>query len=282
MACPDPEVLARFLSEETDPADTSAVQAHLEACPECRGRVDAERALDEALGLLPPLAPYPSARACLDVATLAALLDGALPEGERPRVEGHLAGCGSCLDALVSAAERPFPAPRPVPEALAAEARALVPAGGARGAARPVRVLSRPAWRVAATVAALALAGSVMWPRKASPPLEAPYFPKEAFVPKGPAFGHRPLLARADRLAGGSLRIDPGLAQALRDYDARPTDEARVLLLQVLADGPLKIPASLVTSIEVHPEAVASIHASPSGEVRVTLLRDGHLLIEEP
>jgi hypothetical protein len=79
------------------------------------------------------------ARGCPDEMTLAAFVDGTLPESARSRVQGHLADCEACLQ-HVAAAFRADESPLPqVPVRLLARAREL--------AGSPARGTLIPAWR---------------------------------------------------------------------------------------------------------------------------------------
>ena len=210
--------------------------------------------------------------------TLAALLDGGLPEGDRSQAVVHLAGCGSCLDSLCSSAQRTIPA-APVPDRLSEEARALgretrrsppIPRG------RRCRVPSG-SWR--RPWARSVLAGSVLWPPAPPPPApsDAPF---DVTGLTGKGFARQPLSAPSDLQAGGIVRVDEALLRALRRYGAEPTAEARGDLLRALEEGPLRIPAARVAVIEV--ALLERVTSAPSAEVRVQLLKDGRLVIEEP
>lgn len=94
---------------------------------------------------------------------LVELARGDLERGRAERVEGHLAGCEACRDALaVIRAVRAVPAP--VPEGLAVRIRDTIRDGGAEATPAPVRTTrarSPRGWRPwvlpVAAVAALAL-----------------------------------------------------------------------------------------------------------------------------
>ncbi|HEY7725056.1 MAG TPA: zf-HC2 domain-containing protein [Anaeromyxobacteraceae bacterium] len=86
---------------------------------------------------------------------LVALLDGALADEERARVEAHLAGCGPCRaqrDRIAAAIGFLASLPPPADPAPGLEER--FQARLAREADRPRGLLSRVPWRIAAPLAA--------------------------------------------------------------------------------------------------------------------------------
>jgi hypothetical protein len=101
---------------------------------------------------------------CPDEVTLAAFVDGGLPESARSRVQGHLADCETCLR-QVTAALRSLETPPPeVPARLLARARGLAqtPADGALA----------PVWRwsMISAAAGLALVAAIQfWPLRTAP-----------------------------------------------------------------------------------------------------------------
>jgi hypothetical protein len=101
---------------------------------------------------------------CPDEVTLAAFVDGRLPESARSRVEDHLAECDSCLDHVASALRsQETPAPE-VPAPLLARAREL--------AASPTDVTPAFGWRWSAISAAaglLLVAAILVWQFSAAP-----------------------------------------------------------------------------------------------------------------
>jgi hypothetical protein len=293
MVCPDRDVLARYLSDEAGPREADDVRLHADTCPDCRQGIEAGRAFDRVLGQIDLPAPV-GPGACLDAMTLAALLDGGLPEAERGAAVDHVARCGSCLDDLVSAAQRSIPA-LAVPDFVAARARTLGREVGTIAAGRPRVPLFRPLWQWAAVLGAVMLAGSVLWP-PAPPPATVDTGARPGFTGKGfegltgkefegltgKGFARQPLSARSDVQAGGVVRVDAALARALRRHGAEPTPETRAELLRVLEEGPLRIPAARVAGVEIRPEVLIRVAAEPSVEARVLLLEDGRLVVEEP
>jgi len=95
---------------------------------------------------------------CPDEVTLAAFVDGGLPESTRSRVEGHLALCDSCLQ-HVAAAVRDQESPIPeVPPRLVAQARTLVEP------ASPGNLTPVWRWSMISAAAGLALvAATLIW-----------------------------------------------------------------------------------------------------------------------
>jgi len=101
---------------------------------------------------------------CPDEVTLAAFVDGGLPESARSRVEGHLALCDSCLQdvaAAVRGQESPIPE---VPPRMLAQARAFAEQA-ADGSLSPVW-----RWSMISAAAGLALVAVIQfWPLRTAP-----------------------------------------------------------------------------------------------------------------
>jgi anti-sigma factor RsiW len=107
---------------------------------------------------------------CPDEVTLAAFVDGRLPERARSRVEGHVADCETCLQHVAAALRaREIPPPE-VPAGLLARAREL--------AESPARAPLVSTWRwvtvSAAAVLVLVAAIHVWQPRTAPAPGTSP------------------------------------------------------------------------------------------------------------
>jgi hypothetical protein len=92
--CPAPIVLLLTAFELDDPADRAAVGEHVTRCATCRTQVEELRETARALRTTPPPAP-PASGTCLDELEIAALLDGADLDRDRPLVE-HAVACAAC------------------------------------------------------------------------------------------------------------------------------------------------------------------------------------------
>jgi anti-sigma factor RsiW len=95
---------------------------------------------------------------CPDEATLAAFVDGGLPESARLRVQGHLADCGPCLEQVAAVLVSRETPPPEVPARLLARARRLAEA--------PRNGALAPAWRwsmIAAAAGLVLVATTQLW-----------------------------------------------------------------------------------------------------------------------
>lgn len=92
--CPAPIVLLLTALELDAAADRAGVGEHLTRCTACRTEVEELRETARALRTTTPGGP-PASGACLDELDIAALLDGADPDRDRPLVE-HVVACAAC------------------------------------------------------------------------------------------------------------------------------------------------------------------------------------------
>jgi len=101
---------------------------------------------------------------CLDEVTLAAFVDGTLPESARSRVQGHLADCGTCLQHVAAALRARETPPPEVPARLLARAREF--------AKSPARGTLVSAWRwsmVSAAGGLMLVAAILVWQSRTAP-----------------------------------------------------------------------------------------------------------------
>jgi hypothetical protein len=121
---------------------------------------------------------------CLDEVTLAAFVDGTLPESARSRVQGHLADCGMCLQHVAAALRAPETPPPEVPARLLARARGL--------AEPPAHGTLAPVWRwsMASAAAGLVLVAAIhVWQSRTAPapgtsPAEVRSVPGQPVAPR--------------------------------------------------------------------------------------------------
>jgi hypothetical protein len=99
--CPTPIVLLLTALDVDDAADRAAVGEHLSRCIVCRTEVEELRETVGALRMAPPRAPA-AAGPCLDEFEVAALLDGADLNLDRPFME-HAVDCAACRAQLAGA-----------------------------------------------------------------------------------------------------------------------------------------------------------------------------------
>lgn len=106
--------VAAFLDRELADRQASAFEAHLETCPDCRGALQAARALETSLGELPEITPGPQFEAQFWARLARAEASGA-PREWRERLRGwrpvRWAGAGAALAAVAVLLSVGHPAP---------------------------------------------------------------------------------------------------------------------------------------------------------------------------
>ena len=204
-----PDALRRYRTGDLPPAELLALDAHLEACAECRARSLADAASAGALraALTSSNAGHP------DYDTIEAYVDGLLAADEREAVESHVGGCAACSEDIGDL--------RRVRVELAV---ATDSAAGVATARSPWEWLS---WaRVAGGLSALGAAAAIAWIMTPAP---------------GPAPGSGPQIAdgtgappRHD-LRDGALRLVVDAEGRLGGLPAGVPDEIRAEAERALA-----------------------------------------------
>jgi len=95
MTCLRPDVLDLYLEGELEAAERREGEAHLDACPACRRRLEDRRTLDQAAAALPPIEIPPD---------FAAMVLGRLPAAEpvAARARGRLASAAAAAGLLLA------------------------------------------------------------------------------------------------------------------------------------------------------------------------------------
>ncbi len=279
-ACPDPRLLESFAAEVLEPAERARVAAHVLACPTCQVELGGLAAL--RLGLARASAPEGEH---LDDERLALLVDGALPEAERPGVERHLLGCPTCLGALASLSR----ALEAVGEGAHAPPRALLERAAAPGDRPATRSRSawldwllggHPAWRLAAaSAAAAAVLALVVLASRPPPPLAPrPGAPGPTLLPAG-ADAEPPELATPGDPPTPRTAPDP-----VKPPSRTAPPRARLawdLLAEAAAPPPWTPPAGISAFAEAAGQASpgAAYHLGRAAAYLQALERSGPLLV---